>query len=146
MHCRQSGFHETHLKLSIWLRNWSRNPSQLWSNLWNLPFVHTIIPLKLVPRIDRNTHSNTLGTWSLHPRCKNPLIYHWPRERRCFTGDLVKKRSRHQPSVAFTWSTKSGLRTLNEAREKLISLNRIIAVSSIEWNHSWIKCVNLTLR
>ena len=100
------------------LQSWSRNQSLRWSKLSNFAFVHTIIPLKLVPRIDRNTHSNTLGTWSLHPRYKNPLIYHWLRERNCFTGDLVKRKYRHPPSVAFIWSTKSGSKTSSEARER----------------------------
>jgi hypothetical protein len=49
-----------------------------------------------------NTHSNTLGTWSLHPRCKNPLINHWLREHNCFTGDLVNRKYRHPRSIAFT--------------------------------------------
>ena len=128
------------------LRSWSRNQSQQWSNLSNLAFVHTIIPLKLVHLIDQSSHSNTLGTWSLRQHCKNPLIYHWLRERNCFTGDLVKRKYRHPPSVAFIWSTKLGLKTSSEAREKLTLLNRIIALSSIEWNHSCIKCVNRTLR
>jgi hypothetical protein len=118
-----------------WLRSWSRNPSQLWSNLSNLlPFVHTIIPLKLALQIDLSSHNSTLGTWSLYPHFKNPLIYHWLRERNCFVDDFVRRRYSHQPFVEFNWSTKSGLKISSEAREKSTSLNRIIALFSIEWN------------
>jgi hypothetical protein len=41
------------------------------------------------PRIDQSSHSSTLGTWFLNRRCKNPLIYHWLRKRKCSTDDLV---------------------------------------------------------
>ena len=128
------------------LRMWSKNLWQPWSRLLSLRLNHTITTLKLVPRIDRSSPSSTSGTWFLHPRCRNKRIYHWRRGHSCFIGNLVKRKYRHPPSVAFTWSTKSGLKTSNEERERSTLLNRIIAGSSIATSHLWIKCVNRTLK
>ena len=128
------------------LRKSSRNPWQPWSKLLNLQLKHTTITLKFIPRVDQSSPSSTLGTWFLHPRCRNPRIYHWRRGRSCFTGDLVKRKYRRPLSVAFTWSTKSGLKTSNEVRERSTLPNRITANSSIVCNHSCNKCVNRTLR
>ena len=128
------------------LRRWSRNPWRPWSKLLNLRLKHTTITLKLAPRVDQSSHSSTLGTWFLHPRCRNPRIYHLRRGRSYFTGDLVKRKYRRPPSIAFTCSTKLGLKTSNEARERSTSPNRITANSSIACSYSCSRCVNRTLR
>ena len=107
------------------LRKSSRNQSRRWSKLSNLPCKHTITPLKFIPRVDQSSPSSTLGTWFLHPRCRNPRIYHWRRGRSCSTGDLLRRRYRRPPSGVFTWSTKSVSKTSSVGREKYISPSRI---------------------
>ena len=128
------------------LRKSSRNQSQRWSKLSNLPCKHTITPLKFILRVDQSSPSSTLGTWFLHPRCRNPRIYHWRRGRSCFTGDLVRRRYRPPQSGAFTWSTKSGSKTSSEARERSTSPSRITAHSFIACSHSCSRWANQTLR
>ncbi len=128
------------------LQKLSRNQSQRWSKLSNLPCKHTITPLKFILPTDQSSPSSTLGTWFLLPRCRNPRIYHWPRGRSCSTGDLVRRRYRRPQSGAFTWSTKSGSKTSSEARERSTSPNRIKANSFIASSHSCSRCANRTLR
>ncbi len=57
-----------------------------------------------------------------------------------------KKKIRQPLSVAFTWSTKSSLKTSNEVWERSTSPNRITAIFSIVCSNSCNKCVNQTLR
>ena len=108
----------------------------------SLAFVLTTTDLILPHRVDLSLHNSTLATWFHHLHFETPLICHLLNVHRCFIDSLVKRRYLQPPSVAYTWSTKSNLRTSREAKERSTLLNPTIARCSIECIHSYNRCTN----